>query len=217
MLPPVEAMRLLREFGIPLVETVAARDPGAAVEAADRLGYPVVLKIDSPDIVHKTDVGGVRIGCADAAAVRRAAAEMLDNVRRRAPGARLDGVLVQPMVSGGIEMILGVKHDPLFGPAVVCGLGGVLVEVMRDVAVRVPPLDDAEARAMIGELRGVDLLRGARGRPPADVAALADAVTRVASLAEAHRDRLRALDLNPVLVLEDGCGVVAVDWLVELA
>jgi len=210
------AMALLRQFGIPLVETIAAKNADDAVAAAGRVGYPVVVKIDSPDILHKSDVGGVRVGCADAEAVRRAVDEMLGGVRRRAPNARIDGVLVQPMVRGGVEMIVGVKRDPVFGPAIVCGIGGVFVEVMRDVAVRVPPIDRAEALAMVAELRGSALLRGARGRPPADVGALADTLVRVATLADAQRERLLALDINPLLVLEEGRGVVAVDWLVEL-
>jgi acetyltransferase len=212
-----EAMRLLREFGIPLAETVPAKDVDEAVLGAQRVGYPVVLKVDSPDIVHKTDVGGVRVGCANADAVRQAFREIRDEISRRAPGARVDGVLVQRMIAGGTEMIVGVKHDPTFGTAVVCGFGGVFVEVMRDVSVRVPPLDTAEALAMIGELRGSALLRGARGRPRADVEALADTLVRVAAFADAHRENLRALDLNPLLVLEEGRGVVAVDWLIELA
>ncbi len=141
---------------------------------------------------------------------------MLEDVRQRAPGARVDGVLVQRMVAGGTEMIVGIKRDPLFGPAVICGFGGVFVEVLRDVAVRVPPLDSDEATAMVSELRGSALLRGARGRPRADVPALADALVRVARLAEAYRDRVGALDINPLLVLEEGRGVIAVDWLIEL-
>jgi hypothetical protein len=113
-------------------------------------------------------------------------------------------------------MIAGVKRDPLFGPAIVCGFGGIFVELLGDAAVRVPPIDQAEALAMIAELRGAGLLRGARGRPPADVAAVADTLVRVARLAEAHRDSLRALDLNPLVVLDEGRGAVAVDWLIEL-
>jgi hypothetical protein len=113
-------------------------------------------------------------------------------------------------------MIVGVKRDPLFGPAIVCGFGGVLVEILRDVAVRVPPLDAAEAHAMLGELRGIDLLRGARGRLPADVAALVEVLVRVTRLAETHATALRALDLNPLVVLDEGRGVVALDWLIEL-
>jgi hypothetical protein len=141
---------------------------------------------------------------------------MLDEVRRRAPAARLEGVLVQSMVAGGTEMIAGVKRDPLFGPAIVCGVGGIFVEVLRDVAVRVPPLDHAEALAMIAELRGAGLLRGARGRSPADVNALAEALMGLARLAEACGPSLRALDINPLVVLDEGRGAVAVDWLIEL-
>ena len=212
-----EAMRLLREFGIPLADTVAAATPEAAVAAAERIGYPVVVKVDSADIAHKSDVGGVRLGCADAAAVRQAFEEMLAEVRRRAPSAHIDGVLVQPMIAGGTEMIVGVKSDPVVGPAVVCGFGGVLVEVMRDVAVRVPPFDVREAEAMLAELRGAALLRGVRGRPAADVAAIADVLVKIAALAEAHRERLRAIDLNPLVVREAGKGAVVVDWLIEFA
>ena len=114
-------------------------------------------------------------------------------------------------------MILGVKTDPLFGPAVLCGFGGIFVEQLRDVSLRVPPIGPADAAAMIAELRGAAILSGARGRAPADTGALADAIVGVAALAEAHRQSLRALDINPLLVLDDGHGVVAVDWLIELA
>jgi acetate---CoA ligase (ADP-forming) len=212
-----DAMQLLRDFGVPLAETLPAKDAAAALDAAERLGYPVVLKIDSPDIAHKTDVGGVRVGCGDAAAVRAAVGEMLDEVRQRAPAARLDGVLVQRMITGGREMILGVKTDPRFGPAIVCGFGGVFVEQLRDVTIRVPPIGPADAAAMIAELRGAAILAGARGRPPADTEALADVIVRLAALAEAHGPALRALDINPLLVLDAGRGAVAVDWLIELA
>jgi acetyltransferase len=212
-----DAMRLLQEFGIPLVETLTAADGDAAVHAAERIGYPVVLKVDSPDVVHKTDVGGVLIGCADAASVREGCRDVVTRVRAAAPAARIDGVLVQRMIAGGTEMILGLKSDPLFGPAVVCGFGGIFTEILRDVAIRVPPLTEDDPLEMIGELRGAGLLRGARGRRPADIPALAAAILGLAALAEAHRDRLRALDLNPLVVLDAGRGVVALDWLIELA
>jgi acyl-CoA synthetase (NDP forming) len=142
--------------------------------------------------------------------------EIVAGVRAKAPAARIDGVLVQPMIAGGTEMILGVKTDPLFGPAVVCGFGGILVEVLRDVSIRVPPLSTDDAREMLGELRGARLLGGVRGRRPADVTALAETLVKLAALAEALGDRLRALDVNPLLVLDEGHGVVAVDWLIEL-
>src|SRR5207249_3527661 len=190
-----EAMQLLRDFGIPLAETIAAKDAGAAVAAADRLGYPVALKIDSRQIAHKTDVGGIRVGCGAAAAVRAAFAEMLDEVRRRAPAARLDGALVQRMITGGREMILGVKTDPLFGPAVVCGFGGIFVEQLRDVSLRVPPIGPADAAAMIAELRGAVILAGARGRAPADTRALADAEVRAIILTGAGRGFSAGFDI----------------------
>jgi hypothetical protein len=126
-------------------------------------------------------------------------------------------VLVQRMIAGGTEMILGIKSDPLFGPAVVCGFGGIFTEILRDVAIRVPPLTEDDALEMVSELRGAGLLQGARGRRSADIPALAAAILGLAALAEAHRDRLRALDLNPLVVLEAGRGVVALDWLIELA
>jgi acetyltransferase len=217
VLPSAEAMALLGDFGIPLIETVGAKDVDDAVTIADRLGYPVAVKIDSPDIVHKTDVGGVRLGCGDATAVRDAAVAVLAEVRRRAPAASINGLVVQRMARRGTEMIAGVKSDPLFGPAVVCGFGGIFVELLRDVAVRVPPFGTADAMEMLAELRGGGLLRGARGAAPADVAALAETLVRLGHLALAHRDRLRALDLNPLLVLDAGHGVVGVDWLIELA
>jgi acetyltransferase len=212
-----EAMRLLREFGIPLADTVPAATADAAVAAAERMGYPVVVKVDSADVAHKSDVGGVRLGCGDAAAVRRAFDEVLAEVGRSAPAAKLEGVLVQPMVAGGVEMIVGVKSDPVLGPAVVCGFGGVLVEVMRDVAVRVPPIDLRDAGAMLAELRGAPLLRGVRGRPAADVEAIAEVLVKIAALAETHRERLRAIDLNPLVVREAGKGAAVVDWLIEFA
>ena len=215
VLAEAEARRLLGEFGIPLVPTVAARDAAAAVAAAEQVGYPVVLKIDSPDVLHKSDVGGVRVGLADAAALRAATEEMLAEVGRRLPQARLDGVVVQPMIADGVETILGVKSDPLFGPAVVFGLGGIFVEVLKDVAIRVPPITAEDAREMIGEIRGGALLRGARGRPPADTAALADAIVQLGQLAAAYPRELVALDVNPLLVRPEGKGVVAVDWLVQ--
>jgi acetate---CoA ligase (ADP-forming) len=215
VLGTLEARQLLEEYGIPVVRTAAARTADEAVAAADELGYPVVLKVESPDVLHKSDVGGVRVGCADAAAVRAAYAEMLAEVARQRPSARLDGVVIQPMVAGGVEVIIGVKTDPLFGPAVVFGLGGILVEVLKDVAIRVPPLDAATAREMVEEIRGAALLRGVRGHPPADMAALADAIVRLGQLAHDHREHLVALDLNPVLALPEGQRVTAVDWLIQ--
>jgi acetyltransferase len=217
LLSPREGAALLDRAGIPIVPTLAAADAREAVAAAEQVGYPVVLKIDSPDIPHKTDVGGVRLGCADDYSVQQAFAAMLAEVRERAPRARIDGVVVQPLVEGGVETLLGIQTDPAFGPAVVFGLGGVLAELLQDVAIRLPPLDLDDAQAMIAAIRGSALLRGARGRPPADVDALAAAIVRLGDLALEHAGQLVALDVNPLLVLPAGEGVRAVEWLIEFA
>ncbi|HLG73160.1 MAG TPA: acetate--CoA ligase family protein [Chloroflexota bacterium] len=216
ILPFLEAKRLLEEFGIPVVPSRLARSVAEAVEAANELGYPAVLKIESPDVLHKTDAGGVRLGCASAEAVRDAYDGIIASVNAHAPSARIDGVLVQPMAGAGVEFILGVKHDPLVGPAVVAGLGGIFAEVLKDVSLRIPPFDEREAEDMIEELRGKALLRGARGRPPADVKALTQAIVRLGELAVALEGQLAALDVNPLLVLPEGQGVLALDALLQL-
>jgi len=209
----MEARELLVSFGVPVVEARLCESAEEAVAAAENFGYPVALKIESPDITHKTEAGGVKLGRGDAAAVRDAYGSILASVR----GARIDGVLVQPMAAEGVETILGIKYDPLLGPALVFGLGGIYAEVMHDVALRIPPIDAAEAECMVAELRGVALLRGARGRPPADVPALVRTILAVSELAVATDGRLRALDLNPLIVFPEGQGVLAVDALLKLS
>jgi acyl-CoA synthetase (NDP forming) len=216
VLPFTEARALLEAFGIPVVQAELCGSLQEAVAAAERFDYPVALKIESPDIVHKTDAGGVRLGCGSPAAVRQAYEEILASVSAGQPAARIAGVLVQPMAPTGVEMILGVKADPLAGPAVLLGLGGIFTEILRDVALRVPPLEPRDASAMVEQLRGRALLRGARGRPPADVAGLEQAILHLGELAMAAAGRLAALDINPLLVLPDGQGVLALDALIEL-
>lgn len=180
------------------------------------LPYPVALKIVSPDIAHKTDVGGVHLNIATPQALVQAAAEIVTAVRRAKPDARLTGLLASEMIRDGIEIIVGVVNDPGFGPVVALGLGGVLTEVLRDVTYRVAPFDEREARTMIGELRGRALFDGVRGRPRADSDALAAALARVSELAWQLRDRLAELDVNPLLVRPVGLGVIAADALVVL-
>ena len=209
----LQARDLLQSAGIPVVDSELAHSPEQARAAAERLGYPVVLKIESPDVQHKSDAGGVLIGCNDAAAGYN---EIVRTVRATRPDARIEGVLVQAMAANGVEMLLGVKNDPSWGPAVVLGMGGIYTEVLRDAAVRVLPIGRREAEGMIGELRGKALLQGIRGRPAADVPALIEAVVGMGALAESHADRLVALDVNPLLVRPAGKGVLALDALVEL-
>ncbi len=211
-LPFMAARELLISFGVPVVEARLCESADEAVAAAENFGYPVALKIESPDIAHKTEAGGVKLGRGDSASVREAYSQILAGVR----GSRIEGLLVQPMAPEGVETILGIKYDPLLGPALVFGLGGIYAEVLRDVALRIPPIDAAEAKCMVEELRGKALLRGARGRPAADVPALVRTILAVSELAVATDGRLRALDLNPLIVFPEGQGVLAVDILLEL-
>jgi acetyltransferase len=213
----VEAsFRLLEQFGISAVKTVLARTADEAVAAAERMGFPVALKIEAAEITHKSDVGGVALKLTDASEVREAYARIQSEVARHAASAKIDGVVVQRMANEGIEMILGVKRDPLFGPVILCGFGGLFVELLKDVAVGIPPLSPALALDMLKRLRGFPLLGGVRGKPPADVDALCEAIAGVSRLALSLNDQLTGLDINPLIVLSKRQGVVAVDALVEI-
>ncbi len=204
-----EAKALLAARGvIAAPEEALAADPDAAAEAAARLGFPVAVKIQSPDIAHKTEIGGVALGLRTAEAVREAARAMLDRARGAHPAARIDGLLVGRMAPPGQEVILGIHRDPAFGPILMAGLGGIHVEVLRDVAFAPCPLTEAEARAMLDGLRGAALLRGVRGAASADVAALAGLMVRLARFAADHAGAVEGIDLNPVIVHPQGLTVV---------
>lgn len=211
VVPTVEAAALLGAAGVPLAAVELAEDADAAVAAAGRLGWPVVMKIESPDIPHKTEVGGVAMGLADAEAVRAAFARLVGSARAHAPEARIAGVVVQAMGHGTVEMVIGVQDDPVFGPVVMAGFGGVLVEVLADVTFARAPVTEAQARAMLDRLRGRALLDGVRGAPPVDRGALAGLIAAVSRFAAANAGRIASLDLNPVLAGPEGA--VAVDWL----
>ena len=184
-----------------------------AVFAAEKIGFPVVMKIDSPDIQHKTEAGGVRLGIADADGARRAFAEIMESAASYAPGARLNGVSVQEMVTGGVEALLGiVRHEP-FGLGLVVGIGGTLVELIEDAAFELLPVDRDLARDMIGRTKLAKLLAGYRGRPAADIEALVDAMVRLSELATVYADRIEAIDLNPIAVLPAGRGIRLLDAL----
>jgi acyl-CoA synthetase (NDP forming) len=209
------AKRVLAAYGIPVTRETLVADRAAALAAAEALGYPVAVKIQSPDIPHKTEAGAVRLGLADAAALARACDEVLGNARAYAPGARLEGLLVQRMVSAGVEVIVGATHDPLFGPSVMVGLGGIHAEVLKDVQFRLAPIVPSVAIDMIRSLRAFPILDGARGRPKADVEALAGVLCRVSALALDLGESLGELDINPLFVFEAGRGVVAADALLR--
>ncbi len=210
------AFALFKEFAIPVAPTVLTKSADEAAAAADKMGYPVVLKIESAQITHKSDIGGVALRLSDAREVRAAFTRIQSEVKNRAPNATIDGIVVQRMAGDGVEMILGVKPDPMFGPVVLCGLGGILVELLKDVCVGIPPLTRQDAFAMLARLRGFAMLGGLRGKPPADLDALCNTIVGVSRLAMSLDDQLLGLDINPLIVMPKGQGVIAVDAVVEI-
>lgn len=207
----VQAMDVLRQAGLPVPDCTLATDADTAVAAAARAAGPVVLKVVSPDILHKSDVGGVKLNLSGEDAVRHGHAAILDSVRTHCPTARIDGVLVAPMAPKGVECIVGMHSDPVFGPVVMFGLGGVFVEVLKDVSFRLAPFDHAQALSMIREIKGYALLQGARGAPPCDINALANALVALSRFADARREDFSSVEINPLLALPDGQGVLALD------
>ncbi len=208
------SLDLLDKAGIPVMPFAQVQSGDEAVAASERFGYPVALKIVSPDILHKSDIGGVALSLASATDVRRAHDAILARAKSAAPGARIEGCLVAPMIDGGVETIVGVQRDPVFGMIVMFGLGGLLVEVLRDVSFRAAPFDEQEALRMIAETKAATVLRGIRGAPPADVAALSVALSRLSVFAAANAGRIESIDINPFLVRPVGQGVCALDAVV---
>jgi acyl-CoA synthetase (NDP forming) len=201
---------LLSGHGLTLPRSARAKTADEAALQAARVGFPVALKIVSPAVSHKTEVGGVSLGLRDADAVRAAADVMIGRLREHEPQARIDGFLVQEMIDG-VEMILGVREDPEFGPFMLVGLGGVGAEATKDVAIRMLPVDEDDAREMIASLRGAALLGPFRGKPERDLDAVVRAVTGLSRLFVDHRPWLSDLEINPLMVLAKDYGVRAVD------
>lgn len=214
MLTERASKEILAAYGFPVTREGLAATAEDAARLAREIGYPVALKIESPDITHKTEAGAIRLGLASEDAVRHAFDEVHQAARRYKPEARLQGALVQEMVPAGLEVILGITNDPTFGPVVVAGLGGIHVELFRDVAYRIPPIDRIEALRMVRELKAYRLLEGLRGAPPRDIGALADLIVRISRLALELGSDLAELDINPLMLLERGMGARVVDALV---
>lgn len=198
-----EAWELLRTYGIPVPCCRLVKSVEEAVAAASVIGYPVVLKIVSKDILHKSDAGGVKVKIADEFGVRAAHAEILDSVKACKPDAVIEGILVCEMLQPGMETIIGMTKDVSFGPTLMFGLGGIFVEVLKDVSFRVLPMTQADALEMIGEIKGYKLLQGIRGEKPRDVDAMSKLLLKVAKMIEDNPE-IKELDINPCFVYEQG-------------
>lgn len=211
-----EAKAILARHGIAFAPERACATSAEAVSAAEEIGYPVVMKILSPDILHKTEIGGVVVGVNDAAQVAETFATLLSRANRHAPAARIDGVLVARQIKGGTEAIMGIKHDPVFGPVAIFGPGGIFAELMDDTVLQRCPLSPEEARALMAQTRLYEILNGARGRKPADIAATAQMLSALSRFAARADSRLASIDLNPVMILDEGQGALALDALIEI-
>jgi acyl-CoA synthetase (NDP forming) len=214
ILTEIEAKQMLEDAGVPVSPARLARTRDEAMAEADKLGYPIVLKIVSPQISHKSDVGGVALGLTSKDDVGAAFDRVTASAKQHVPDATIDGVAVQRMEKQGTEVIVGVTKDPQFGPVLMFGLGGVLVEVLKDVAFRVIPINDRDAKQMVEEIKGYPLLQGYRGSDPADIEKLKGLLLKVSSFIEQHPE-VAELDLNPVFAYKDGA--IAVDARVVLA
>jgi acetate---CoA ligase (ADP-forming) subunit beta len=205
-----ESFEVLKAYGIPIVESVFARTIDEAIKAAEELGYPLAMKIVSPQISHKSDVGGIKLSLKNDDEVRAAYKDMLESISQKVPDISLEGVLLQPMLSGGIEVIIGMVRDPTFGPMLMFGLGGVYVEVLKDVKFAIAPVNDKEAREMITGIKAYPLLAGIRGAKPSDIDAIIDVILKVSKLA-CDFSEIKEFEINPLMVFEEGKGVLAVD------
>ncbi len=208
LLNEVEAKDRLKKAGIPVVETRLAKTKAEAVAVSREIGYPVVMKILSPDISHKTEVGGVKLNLQNGSQVGKAYIDMMVSVKEKAPGAKVTGVSVQKMAEPGVEIIIGMSRDVQFGPVLMFGLGGIFVEIMKDVSFRLVPVAPIDAAEMVREIKGYALLTGYRGQPAVDIMKLEKLIVQVSSFIEQNPD-IEELDLNPVIAGVEG--VVAVD------
>jgi len=209
------AKALLAEHGVRSPREAVAKDAAEAARLAANIGFPVAVKVVSPDILHKTEVGGVALRLADAAAVEAAVSRMTETIPQHLPDARIDGYLVSEMVTGGVECILGISQDEAFGPVVTFGLGGTLVELLKDTVCALAPVSVEQARAMIGKVRTAPLLTGYRGGPRHDIEALAQAISGLSILAAQHEGTITTIEVNPLVVRPDGGGVIALDAVIE--
>ena len=202
-----EAKRVCLEYGIPVPKFRVAKSCDEAVKFADEIGYPVVMKVVSPDVLHKSDVGGVVLDLRGPDDVRNAYDRLIENVRSHKPDARIIGVLVEEMAPKSVEVIVGAIKDPQFGPALMFGLGGVFVEILKDVSFRIAPITEEDAREMITEIKAYPILKGYRGAPPADIEAIVKILVSTSNLVMDYPE-IAELDFNPIMVYERGAKTV---------
>jgi acyl-CoA synthetase (NDP forming) len=208
ILTEFESKILLKQVGIPVVQTRLARTKKEAVLQSQRIGFPVVLKIVSPDVIHKSDSGGVKLDLNNVTEVKTAYSEMIKTISQQYPDAVIHGVSVQKMVRPGTEVIVGTSKDPQFGPVIMFGLGGIFVEVLKDVSFRIVPVSQRDAQEMIKEIKGYPLLQGVRGKESSDIPALVEMILKISNLVEEY-PQIKELELNPIFAYRDGA--VAVD------
>ena len=208
LLTEVASKELLKKAGIPVVEAKLAQSKKEAISISKEMGFPIVLKISSPDVIHKSDSGGVKLGLANATQVGKAYSEIISSVKQAYPKAQIQGVSVQPMAPPGVEVIVGMSKDSQFGPVLMFGLGGILVEVLKDVSFRIVPVTERDAREMIREIKGYPILEGYRGQKPASIPALEKLIVKVSQFVEKN-PQIKELDLNPIFAYPDKA--VAVD------
>lgn len=206
----LESFEILKAYGIPTVGTASTETLKETVEAAEEIGYPLVMKIISPQISHKSDVGGIKLGLKNTDEVKTTYREMMQKIPKKRPDAILEGVQLQQMLAAGNEVIIGMVRDPTFGPMLMFGLGGVYVEILKDVSFAITPVSEAEARDMIREIKTYPLLAGARGARPADIDALVSSIVRVSRLV-CDFPEISEFEINPMMVFEEGKGAFAVD------
>ena len=206
----LESKRVLAAWGVPVTRTELARDISEAVKFAREVRYPIVLKIASPDIIHKSEAKGVRVGLSSELEIRQSFGDLIDNARAYKPDAKILGVTIQEYLPPAREVIVGALQDPSFGATVMFGLGGVWVEVLDDISFRLAPLSAEDAREMIQEIKGYPVLAGIRGTPPADVGALVDIIQKVGQLAHEFSE-IAEMDLNPIFTFDDGKGAMVAD------
>ncbi len=202
ILTEIESKKILNQIGIPAVETKLARTQKEALSICKKIGFPVVLKISTPDIIHKTDSGGVKLSINSNKEVIKAFKEILEQVKQKSPDATIQGISVQRMLPQTLEVIVGVTKDPQFGPVIMFGLGGIFVEVFKDVSFRIIPVERKDAQEMIQEIKGYPLLMGYRGREPANIPALVDIILKLSKFVE-ENPQVKELELNPIFAYKE--------------